>query len=74
MSMAVHRPNRGTAYVPIAPQVLDLETLPPRIVRMVQAIIVYQQVLTDYETGQVSLNWNGPDVRLQLEKVRLPEV
>ena len=58
-------------YEPVPTHVLDLDTLPPRIVRMVQAIIDHQQVLTAYETGQLSLNWNGPYVRPQLEKVCL---
>lgn len=72
--MAVHRPNRVPPSVPSTPQVLDLETLPPRIVKMVQAILQLQPVVTAYETGTVSFNWNGVHVRPQLEKVRFPEL
>jgi hypothetical protein len=64
-------PKPPRPYAPAAPHVLDLDTLPPRIVHMVQALLKHQQVLTTYETGQLSLNWNGPHVRANLGNVCL---
>lgn len=69
--MSSPAPKPLLPYPQVVPHVLDLDTLPPRIGRMVQAILDHQQVLTAYETGQLSLNWNGPHVRPQLEKVCL---
>ena len=65
-----HLRPHAVVSTPVSPLV-DLDLLPPRLRRMVQAILDHQQVLTAYDTGQLTLNWNGPQVRPQLEKVAL---
>jgi hypothetical protein len=51
--------------------VLQLDALPPRIVRMVETLLRHQAVLCAYETGAITLHYNGPEVKPQLEKVAL---
>lgn len=46
---------------------VNLETLPPRMVRLLETLLRHQTVLCAYETGAITLHFHGPDVKPQLE-------
>lgn len=51
---------------------VDLDELPLRIVRMLQAILEHQEILCAYESGSLELHFNGPEVvKPSLGKVAL---
>ena len=51
--------------------IVYLDGLPPRIATMILALVRHQAVICAYDSGCVTLHYNGREVKPQLEKVAL---
>jgi hypothetical protein len=54
------------------PSVIALDLLHPRIAGMIEKILLNQQVLTQYDAGQLTLHYKGGHVKAELGKLPLP--
>ena len=53
------------------PETVYLPELPPRITAMILALLRHKDIICRYDTGGISLHWNGPQLKPQLEKIAL---
>jgi hypothetical protein len=53
------------------PSIIALDLLHPRIAGMIEKILWNQQVLTQFDTGQLTLHYKGGEIKAELSKLPL---